>query len=393
METAALEKLLEPTPADVDLSSALLAYAGQGEAVESSVELADQDGVPRKMFIKDLIHNGNFKHQATGQLIPVSGPRLNHWAKTYNEMANVGLSVGLPLHTHKGENGGWVRGMWVDGSRLMGKLEAIGQDAITAVARNKVSIKIVPAMASGEGHQFSDAIQHVAIVPDPVINGQGEAIAASQSSGCNGIVPICIMPASEDNPKQGNSEMEIGKLLAAMMAAGIDLSIKADETPEKAVATLLSHTAELEGKVKGHAVELKAKDDKVVELQAAVNAGKVVELSTQEKYYATSAVDSKIGSLVESGKMTPAHRDAIKPLLEAPVMLSIGEGSTKPTAMAILDTFEKNEGLKKPGTSVSGGQEVTELSRDEQNAADEKDKVTVQSAADDCWGDTDPSKL
>lgn len=136
-------------------------------------------------FWKELIRVGDFEHPATGTPIPVSMSRLEHWRDCGNEMNTLGVRI--PVNREHGlmadSSLGTVEGFKIEGDGLYGKLRLIGADAGLLLARNDVSVGIMPGdYKDSTGKVWHDVLYHVAVTQFPVITdlSSAQAIAASQ---------------------------------------------------------------------------------------------------------------------------------------------------------------------------------------------------------------------
>ncbi len=74
-----------------------------------------------------------------------------------------------PRHLDAGENFGRVVDTQLIGDRWFATVELIGSRALDAMAANDVSICIVDGQLDAQGRRYGEALQHLAIVPDPVL--------------------------------------------------------------------------------------------------------------------------------------------------------------------------------------------------------------------------------
>lgn len=144
-------------------------------------------GVPCHYDWSDLIRVGDFTHPITGARILVTPARLQHWDESGNAMLSSG--VGIPVNVEHGLGAHASRGnvvqFRIDGDRLQGLLQMIGDDAQVLLARNKISVGIDPQdYPDGTGRVWHDVIYHVSITQFPVVSNLNPAqlIAASRTS-------------------------------------------------------------------------------------------------------------------------------------------------------------------------------------------------------------------
>jgi hypothetical protein len=172
---------------------ALLAFSS-APAVATEPERME-GGQPARLFRKELIQCGQWTHPATGQTIDITPDVLRHWQRQFIAMSAAGIQVPIPAtHTADPEaNRGYLKGLELskDGRHLFGIIDLIGEDAIKLAGRTDVSIfaEDVPG-SNKEVYRF--AIEHVAVVTDPVIPGLSgwQALAAAQGRKFNANTPI-----------------------------------------------------------------------------------------------------------------------------------------------------------------------------------------------------------
>lgn len=326
------------------------------EALSVSGQFDGGDGQPHQMFVRDVIRKGSFVHPSSGQQIDVDQNRLQHWADQFRKYSDAGHKVRVPMHSHRGENGGWVRDAWVEGDRLKVKLEAIGDDAIKATARNMVSVGILPDFKDAEGREFSDFIEHVAVVPNPVVNKleDPEAVAASVGGGyIDSALTGATMPHKRGektmkniiqlcNEKLGTklSEDADEKTIAETLGPKLDELAKGD--PVKPVAEHLGVQFSADSAGDEIVKAIKQRDEKVQQLEAEINKNKPVELSREVKVLSQRQLETELSTLVNEGRITPAVSDALKPMLATDTMLSVGD-SDQPNYAPIIEALKKNE--------------------------------------------------
>jgi hypothetical protein len=144
-------------------------------------------GIPTRRFRKELIRSGQFVKQSEGIAFEVDQRLLEHWAATFSQMHSRGIKVPVPSgHDKAGDadaNNGWVHEMFVEGDRLVGVLELIGDDALKLAGTSDVSIFTKPEYADSFDNQYKWPILHVALCTDPVIPGLGEFVPIAASKG------------------------------------------------------------------------------------------------------------------------------------------------------------------------------------------------------------------
>lgn len=325
------------------------AMTAPGGFTRASARTVDDNGVPRQKFVKELIRDGEFTKGE--QKFRVTPEIRQHWEATHRKFVGAGNSVGVPTSHeawHKqdsDENRGFVRELFNEGDSLYGVIELIGDDAISAASRSNVSIYAQPKFKDGNGTEYDWPIRHAALTDQGVIPGLGEfiPIAASHDS-TPAQVPVFTL--STENPTMSIDLKKLGEKL------GIE-----DELTEKNAIDAISLAFDNAGKAKADAI--KAKDAKIKSLEEQVKANQPIELSHSERGLAKRLVNEKLDGLVKDGKIIPAVREALAPLVTgSDLMLSFGD-NTDSTGLQIVEALQQNDIVK---LGEQTGRQVVELS-------------------------------
>jgi hypothetical protein len=174
-------------------------------------------GFPAFYARKEILKCGEYVHPSTGLKFSITTDRMDGLVRTFKQMNDRGQKVFLP-GKHRDydakDNFGWAVAMERQGDSLFAVEQLIGEDARLAAARNDRSVMIRPKFKDEKGTEYAEAIEHIAIVPDPVISGLSGTvpIAASKSS-----------PATEalvlELAAQQEIRMDLSKLREALGAA------------------------------------------------------------------------------------------------------------------------------------------------------------------------------
>lgn len=120
---------------------------------------------------KEIMRVGRFQMR-NGKYVEVTPERLKHWAETFNTMEQMKINVpACKDHICNAENTvGRVEEMEVENDSLYAVFE-FPRDSDAEMAQiNDVSIAARNTLVTGVGN-FTDAIEHVAITPQPVVPG------------------------------------------------------------------------------------------------------------------------------------------------------------------------------------------------------------------------------
>lgn len=147
-------------------------------------------GKPVAYLWKDIARVGDFTHNSTGQQFTFSVDRFDQWVEAFDAMKANGTTVYVPSkhpertgHVDARDNLGYVLKLSRDGERLRGMFQLIGQDAIDAASRNSVSVGVYSNVRDNAGKIHAQAIEHVALVPNPIIHDLGEFRLAASRAG------------------------------------------------------------------------------------------------------------------------------------------------------------------------------------------------------------------
>ena len=148
-------------------------------AVTPSEDLpAEVAGKPASYFWKDMIHSGNYVHPGKGFSLAVNRDRLRRWADTGQQLLTAGVAI--PINCDHSDAArdvvGYVKEFKLDGDRLLGLCQFIGDDAALMAARNLVSVGIDPDFIDGQARQWGEAIVHLALTPVPVVPDQDQFV-------------------------------------------------------------------------------------------------------------------------------------------------------------------------------------------------------------------------
>jgi hypothetical protein len=179
------------------------------------------------LFEKEILRVGSWVHPLTKKVVSFTRDRLAHLAENFKRMTGQQIDVVVPDgHSYKAvDNKGFVRGMRVDGDKLVGVFEIPDE----AVARQLggtirgVSASIDPDFVDRQGNHLGAAIEHVALTPYPVVTGQDNFIRLTASDGA-AVEVIQLEPVQEESGmdksvEQLAAELETGKQQLAAQEA------------------------------------------------------------------------------------------------------------------------------------------------------------------------------
>ena len=271
-------------------------------AVTPSGDLpAEVAGKPASYFWKDMIHSGNYVHPGKGFSLAVDRDRLKRWAETGQKLLAAGVAI--PINCDHSDAArdvvGYVKEFKLDGDRLLGLCQFIGDDAALMAARNLVSVGIDPDFTDGQARQWGEAIVHLALTPVPVVPDQDQFVEMPNGEG--------QMP---------NEGVEALPCTAEQMQTLRQL-IGEDFGPEDCVSRIIE---QLQSQTESDPTEFSS-----VDLQAELAAAKeeIFHLSTRlppvlppeaEAAIAESAT-AKFDAAVNRGFLAPSARDQLVAML------------------------------------------------------------------------------
>jgi len=298
----------------------------------------------------------------------------------------------VPMHGHKGKNGGWLIDTRWDGEQLHALHQLIGDDARREAARNETSVGFTRKFTDPTTHKvFPALIEHNALVNNAVASGLGHFVALARTDGG---------PSSEEPVfelvAEGKNHMTPAQLQMARSILGDNILVGDAEVPlseENAVDALLSaadSATRYYSEAESTKVELSRTAEELEEVKTRL-ATQMVEMSratspqppsASELYWAGRAVLAEKDKAVRSGAITPAvaakaeERFLRKPVDFGKITLSreVEADDHKLAAgfaqlMDFYETVQGNTPRQRAG-ETTGRQELIELARSEPGAGD-----------------------
>ena len=304
-------------------------------AVTPSDDLpAEVAGSPVSYFWKDMIHTGNYVHPAKNFSLAVDQDRLGRWAETGGQLLAAGVAV--PINCDHSDAArdvvGYVKQFKLDGDRLLGLCQFIGDDAALMAARNLVSVGIDPDFTDGQGRQWGEAIVHLALTPVPVVPDQDQFVPADDTA-TDVEAPIAISCTAEQL-----------QTLRSLMGDDVTAEdclpriITALQTGERSDT---SNPADLQA-------ELAAAREEIFQLSTRVPPS----LPPDVQAAIAQSAAAKFDLAVERGFVSPGVRDQLVALLvqgtdAKPNLIALSRVSTsggdRCLAMAVADALLDNE--------------------------------------------------
>jgi AcrR family transcriptional regulator len=250
-------------------------------------------GHPASYFWKDMIHRGDYVHPARDYSLAVDDQRLAKWAENGAKMLEAGLAIPINVdHSDAARDVvGYVKQFKLDGDRLLGLCQLIGEESALTAARNLASVGIDPHFVDGEGRQWGEAIVHLALTPVPVVPDQDQFVMADE-----------IEPA--DAEVAGSSALpctpEQFATLCELIGEGLSEANPVDRIIEQLRSARGTDSAELEA-------ELAAARQQVFQLSSRLPP----VVSPDAQHAMAELATAKLDSAVERGALSPLARDRL----------------------------------------------------------------------------------
>jgi hypothetical protein len=297
---------------------------------------AEVAGSPASYFWKDMIHTGNYVHPAKNFSLAVDQDRLGRWADIGGKLLSGGVAV--PINCDHSDAArdvvGYVKQFKLDGDRLLGLCQFIGDDAALMAARNLVSVGIDPDFTDGQGRLWGEAIVHLALTPVPVVPDQDQFVK---------------MPDAENQvPNDEETALACTAQQFQKLQALVGDDVSADYCVSRIIEQWESAAETTEPSSVDLQAELAAARQEIFQLSSRVPPTMPAEVQTA---LAESAA-AKFDLAVERGTVSPGVRDQLVALLvqsadAKPNLIALSRVSTsggdRCLAMAVADALLDNE--------------------------------------------------
>jgi hypothetical protein len=325
-------------------------------AVTSAGDLPTEvAGQPASYFWKDMIHAGNYVHPTKGFSLAVDRKRLQRWAETGQQMLAAGVAI--PINCDHSDAArdvvGYVKEFKLDGDRLLGLCQFIGDDAALVAARNSVSVGIDPDFTDGQARKWGEAVVHLALTPVPVVPDQDQFVQMPNE----GEMPNAEgqMPNEEDVPTLPCTPEQFATLRDL-----IGQDVAAEECVSRIIQRLQQPALKeppplpspgVPGEGERLKAELAAAREQIVQMSAKLPPAMPGEVEAAM----TESTMAKFDAAVARGSLSPAARDRLVATLvrggdgKANVIAlsrSANPGGDRCLAMAVAEILLDNEPIK-----------------------------------------------
>jgi len=295
--------------------------------------IADSQLTPQgKLYKKSLIRVGEWIHPADrSQKFEVTLDRMKEWIKNFEKGV---VKVFVPeRHTaDPSKNRGWLKQMFIEGKELIGIVDITNPDAQKQIENGDiqdVSISVDPNFEDSHGVSYGEVMRHIALTLMPHIEGQSGFVALE---GDNSYNLIFLEKENKGGNNMNFTPEEIAKLQ-------FDFEQKKQESISlnKELETTKVKIVDLEKQIKDKETKIAEFETKKKELETKVLEFEKIQTQAREK-----AIDVKLENLITTGKVPPAHKEALKAILlqNATVKLEKGEVVISDT---LLEIFGENK--------------------------------------------------
>jgi hypothetical protein len=286
----------------------------------------DQPPTPtRRLFLKDLITTGDYEHPVHHWKLATDPKRMDKWVAAFGKMQAAGVKVPIYAdHEPAAENTlGYLDGVFrgsdfaaaltrypelaklpteklpTDPNTLYGIHEFADGDSQNLANRvGQVSVLIDRNMVDGSGNEYGEAIRHVAVTPEPIVNGQGDFVqlAASRNSDAPAVYVLGIERSTHKVEEPPMKVEDLKKLQDLLGEDGKDL------TDENAASKICDHVTGLTKRLS--ALE-KAAEKKMAASTLTPDAEDVL----------VESAEAGLDGLVTAGNLLPCSVTALKEIL------------------------------------------------------------------------------
>lgn len=174
---------------------------------------ATVNDLPAFYYWRQSIRDGRYIHPRRKWELSVDADRRQRWEAAFVQMREAGIAIPI-VADHSAEARqtlGYVVDIRQQGPWLEELHQYLGESARDIALRNKVSVGIDPDYIDSAGNHYGEAICHSAIVAQPIVGGQGDALAASHDTGETLLLAIAIESAdsSEQEYQLGRGDVAV----------------------------------------------------------------------------------------------------------------------------------------------------------------------------------------
>ena len=319
---------------------------------------AEIGGQPVHYFKKELARVGDWTHRGEKNddgspvQFSITPGRIDGWVSSFHKRMTNGVKPFVPdKHVAKfsaKDNQGYVIDVAREGDSLFGTLQLIGDDAAKLAAKNDVSIYVTANSLDANGNQYEEALEHVALTPNPALPLQPFVKIAASADGPAVDVPVYVPPSAKPPTRRILMTPELASQFRAKF--GIAANVPDDQLPDVAAQKALALSADvttITGERDAAKSEAEAKGRKVLELSAGQSEPDSLSLSL-----ITKAFKNERDQVIAAGVISEAGMQEIDKLFlpggkPSRIALSLSADSMDPLYSRVCDIIRKF-----PGTAV-----------------------------------------
>lgn len=337
------------------------------------------NGLKASYYWRQTLKDGYYKHPLAGWEMVVTPDYRRELAASFHKMKSAGLDVPV-VRKHDGLRIGGVFDVKNDGAWLYELHQYLGESNQTDALTNYVSPGIDEQFIDTKGRAWGKALFHSAIVPDPVVTGQGEAIRVMSSSGQHDTIDVLTLADPTGAAAMSVIQLSQEQFDKIKTALGGGDNVTPDtlvdsittalstvtQTVEANASKLLSVTAERdEAKAK-----LVATEAKVLEFSASATRQPDSFVMNERANVASEA----IANLRDAGHITTACADALTKSLitdnKPNVRLLSADAGEVPAYKPILAALKLNKVMQ---FGNAAGLQILNPSNEETKTAEQRE--------------------
>jgi len=318
----------------------MVLIADKGAMSPSAAIRTDANAQPVRAYVKTILRLGKV-YASTGEFV-ITPAYLDQVVKTFAAMKAAGVKVPVQVghNMDADQTRGYVTDVFREGDRLVASVEMIGADALALASRSEVSVYIDPEYAV-DGNTYTDALVHLACVPDPAVKKLGPFVPLAASLGGKA-KQVLVFSATRSSTMDWRELATIMGLdmtglddttgPARVKAALTDMTCSAAKASQAAAALSASKAETTAAKTEAETVK-----SELVSLKASRGLPTIDQDDLEER---ADTVASEIGSLVASGQINAAQKIALDKLI-------LGEKGKRPV-LALSRKAATHAGLEAP---------------------------------------------
>jgi hypothetical protein len=311
-------------------TSIILAASGLSAAKEVPLALTGRpseiNGQPVHYFRKEIARAGHYTYRGDRTEFDITPRRIDAWVENFKARDKNGVKTFCPgehrTSFNAADNHGFVIDLAREGDSAVATLQLVGDKAAEIAAKNDVSIYITDGSVDAYGNKYGEALEHLALVPNPNQPHLGPfiKIAASADAPARD-VPVYELSATTPAPSRKENTMtpELAKQFREKL--GIAADVPDDKLPDLAAQKALSLSADSatlakeRDTLKTERDALKTEKETADKQVLALSAFAPIKLDKANLDAHQENVTAKRQIAINSGAITPAEAKLFDDLL------------------------------------------------------------------------------